>query len=77
MTVYGDGKQTRSFQYVSDLVSLGYSATFFSALGKERAFFLQGFVQIFVKFLLCNYFIDPWETSQGTLNSRKSDNLFV
>jgi dTDP-D-glucose 4,6-dehydratase len=22
MTVYGDGKQTRSFQYVSDLVSI-------------------------------------------------------
>jgi nucleoside-diphosphate-sugar epimerase len=43
MTVYGDGKQTRSFQYVSDLVSLGYSATFFAALGKERAFFLHGF----------------------------------
>ena len=26
LTVYGDGKQTRSFQYVSDLVSILFSS---------------------------------------------------
>jgi dTDP-D-glucose 4,6-dehydratase len=28
LTVYGDGKQTRSFQYVSDLVSPSINRTF-------------------------------------------------
>lgn len=71
MTVYGDGKQTRSFQYVSDLVSITYSATLFAALGKERASFSMdsdkslsnSTVQLF------HYSL---ETSRGALNSRIS-----
>ena len=38
LTVYGDGKQTRSFQYVSDLVSTFPSLNFFMFLIKSMLY---------------------------------------
>lgn len=52
MTVYGDGKQTRSFQFVSDLVSSSHPFLFSVLLH------VHGFLIVIILWIIFNIFDD-------------------